>query len=152
MKASGGSSFVLPSVPTNNGLGSSGGIGAMKSRGGQGSSGKPALGSSGRKSRGPGVGSLQNRLPPPGSINANSGAGFKSNSGGSLGGSPYGGSSLSKAGAGSLNTNVFNIPKYGGLGGGIGGGIGGGGIGGGLGRAGAGIAGGPLGSAGAANK
>ena len=70
-----------------------------------------------------------------------------------------GGGALSKAGAGSLNTNVFNIPKYKGLSGGIGSGIGGG-IGGGLGG---GIGGGPgrssgigapggLGSAGAGNK
>lgn len=135
-----GSGFALPAV-SNPG----------KSRGGQGSAGKPALGSSGRKSRGPGVSSLQNRLPP--AMNANSGAGFKSGGAGS--GSPYGGSSLGKAGAGSLNTNVFNIPKYGALGGGLGGGIGGsygsslgGGIAGGLGRGG----GGPVGSAGAGNK
>ena len=68
------------------------------------------------------------------------------------------GSSLSKAGAGSLNTNVFNIPKYSGLGGGmggagLGGGIGGGlggGIRGGLGRS-SGIGGG-IGSSGSGNK
>jgi len=67
-------------------------------------------------------------------MNANSGAGFSSKS--PYGGAPLGSggqSSLSKAGAGSLNTNVFNIPKYTGLGGGIGGGIGGGGYRGGLG-------------------
>lgn len=63
-------------------------------------------------------------------------------------------SSLGKAGASSLNTNIFNIPKYNGLGGGIGGGIGGGrggglggGIGGGIGSSGIGSSGG-LGSAG----
>ena len=77
-------------------------------------------------------------------MNANSGAGFSSKSpyqaSGAAAAQP---SSLSKAGAGSLNTNIFNIPKYTGLGGGIGGGSGigggrggglGGGIGGGLGR------------------
>ena len=72
-------------------------------------------------------------------MNANSGAGFSSKSpyqaSGAAAAQP---SSLSKAGAGSLNTNIFNIPKYTGLGGGIGGGIGGGrgggGIAGGLGR------------------
>ena len=55
-------------------------------------------------------------------MNANSGAGFNSKS-------PYqasGPSNLSKAGAGTLNTNVFNIPKYTGLGGGMGSGMGGG--------------------------
>ena len=50
---------------------------------------------------------------------------------------------MSRAGAGSLNTNIFNIPKYTGLSGGIGsnglgggirGGGPGGGVGGGLGR------------------
>ena len=74
-------------------------------------------------------------------MNANSGAGFSSKSpyqaSGAAAAQP---SSLSKAGAGSLNTNIFNIPKYTGLGGGIGGGSGigggrgGGGIAGGLGR------------------
>jgi len=46
-----------------------------------------------------------------------------------------------------LNTNVFNIPKYGagGLGGGIGGGIGGGGLGGGIGAYGSGSLGGGIG-------
>ena len=62
-------------------------------------------------------------------MNANSGAGFSSKSpyqatgSGAAAAQP---SSLSKAGAGSLNTNIFNIPKYTGLGGGIGSGIGGG--------------------------
>ncbi len=75
-------------------------------------------------------------------MNAGAGAGYSSKSPYQASGSPgMGGSSLSKAGAGSLNTNVFNIPKYTGLSGGIGGGLGGGirsglggGIGGGLGR------------------
>lgn len=99
---------------------------------------------------------------PQANLNANSGAGFSSKS-------PYSGaaaykptsgigaaSGLAKAGAGSLNTNVFNIGKYGGMGGGMGGGIGGGmgggiggGIGGGLGRSsGIGSSGGGIGSAG----
>lgn len=84
------------------------------------------------KSRGPGISSLKNRIPPiVGNNNSSvSGAGYNSQL-------PYKGPV-----AASLNTNVFNIPKYGsgsGLGGGIGGGIGsygsglGGGIGGGIG-------------------
>ena len=137
---------------------SSGGIGGLKSR--QGSNHQ--LGSSGSQARhsraGPGVSSL-NRLPNV--MNANSGAGYSSKS-------PYqskgagtnlpgvsGAGALSKAGAGSLNTNVFNIPKYTGLSGGIGGGIGGG-LGGmrsgGLGRSSGIGASGGLGSAGAGNK
>ena len=84
-------------------------------------------------------------------MNANSGAGFNSKSpygAPPLGSGGPGQSSLSKAGAGSLNTNVFNIPKYNGLGGGIGGGMGGGGYRGGLGGGiggGSGIGGGGIG-------
>ena len=83
------------------------------------------------RSKGPGISSLKNRIPPVvGNNNSSvSGAGFNSQM-------PYKGPA-----AGSLNTNVFNIPKYGassGLGGGIGGGSGGGigssyGLGGGIG-------------------
>jgi hypothetical protein len=79
-----------------------------------------------RSSKGPGISSLKNRIPPiVGNNNSSvSGAGFNSQM-------PYKG-----PGGASLNTNVFNIPKYGSGGlGGIGGGIGstsgiGGGIGG----------------------
>ena len=91
-----------------------------------------------KQSRGPGVSSLNsgNGIPKIGNNNSSvAGAGFKNNNVGSLSSKgPYmgadrgpGSSSLAKAGAGSLNTNVFNIPKYGqgGLGGGIGGGLGG---------------------------
>ena len=80
-------------------------------------------------SRGPGVSSLNNKIPPIGSSGqSGSGAGFSSKS-------PYG---QPTGGQGAkLNTNVFNIPKYGsgGLGGGIGGigAYGQGGLGGGLG-------------------
>ena len=92
-------------------------------------------------------------------MNANSGAGYNSKSpyqskgaGSSLPGvSGAGGGALSKAGAGSLNTNVFNIPKYTGLSGGIGGGLGGMRSGG-LGRSSGIGASGGLGSAGAGNK
>ena len=84
---------------------------------------------------------MKNRIPPVvGNNNSSvSGAGFNSQL-------PYKGPA-----AASLNTNVFNIPKYGsgnGLGGGIGGGIGGGmgsygsGLGGGIGGIGGGIGGG----------
>lgn len=68
--------------------------------------------------KGPGISSLKNRIPPiVGNNNSSvSGAGFNSNQ-------PYKGPA-----AGGLNTNVFNIPKYGS--GGIGGGIGGGSYGG----------------------
>ena len=129
-----GSTLNLPAVSNNN-------VGLLKSRGQGTSGGGGALGSSGsqaRRSRGPGVSSLT-RAPQIG-MNANSGAGFSSKS--PYGAPPLGsggaGSNLGKAGASSLNTNVFNIPKYTGLGGGIGGGGYrgglGGGIGGGLGR------------------
>lgn len=67
---------------------------------------------------------MKNRIPPVvGNNNSSvSGAGFNSQM-------PYKGPA-----AASLNTNVFNIPKYGSGGlGGIGGGIGGSGIGGGIG-------------------
>lgn len=85
----------------------------------------------GRKSRGPGVSSLNAaRIPTLANSNSNVGAGYKAASvayGGQpakpiLGGGPVG--SLSSG-------NVFNIPKYGS--GGLGGGIGGGGLGGGIG-------------------
>lgn len=88
----------------------------------------------GRKSRGPGVSSL-NAGRIPAILNSNSavsGAGFKGASAayGSTGAKPIlGGGAVSSINSG----NVFNIPKYGsgGLGGGIGGaGIGGAGIGG----------------------
>lgn len=83
-------------------------------------------------------------------MNAGSGAGYNSKS-------PYQGAGIGKPaaptdGQGSLNTNVFNIPKYSGLGGGIRGGLGGG-IGGGLGRSsGIGGIGGGIGSSGSGNK
>ena len=84
--------------------------------------------SRGRQSRGPGVSSLHRQ---PVNNSSSGAAGFNSSS------SPYQappknpasrqGSNSNKPGA--LNTNVFNIPKYGqgGLGGGIGGGMGSGG-------------------------
>jgi hypothetical protein len=74
--------------------------------------------------KGPGISSLKNRIPPVVANNNSSvsGAGFNSQM-------PYKG-----PGANSLNTNVFNIPKYGSGGlGGIGGGIGSTGLGGGIG-------------------
>ena len=84
-------------------------------------------------SRGPGVSSLtnSNKVPPIGNNNSSvAGAGFNSRS-------PYAdgvGPNAPKP-KGSLNTNVFNIPKYGmgGLGGGIAGSYGSGGLGGGIG-------------------
>ena len=110
--------------------------GAMLSRGKQASSGggdkilsRGGGSKGGRASRGPGVSSLNNRIPPIGNNNSSvAGAGFNSkspyNSSG-IGSSGKGGG-MGKASGSNLNTNVFNIPKYGagGLGGGIGGGIG----------------------------
>lgn len=112
------------------------------------SRGKPTLGTGDDSShreeqaksrKGPGISSLKNRMPPVvGNNNSSvSGAGFNSQM-------PYKGPA-----AASLNTNVFNIPKYGssGLGGGIGGGIGGSyGLGGGIGSNLGGGIGGQLGS------
>lgn len=127
----------------------------------------PAGSSAGRRSRGPGVSSL-NPAPKIGNNNSSvSGAGFKNNAAPSIGAKPYIGSSSGsgmgglgdRSGSGvgnraaSLNTNVFNIPKYGQ--GGLGGGMGG--IGGGIGSLGGGIGsmggmGANLGSAGSNNK
>ena len=76
----------------------------------------------GRKSRGPGVSSLNGGMMPKiGGINSSGGAGYKAAA------AAYGGPSSQKPILGSGSTlnsgNVFNIPKYGsgGLGGGIGG-------------------------------
>lgn len=83
----------------------------------------------GRKSRGPGVSSLQaGRIPASivNNTNSASGAGFNAAK------QAYGGGDrkpMLGGGASGINSgNVFNIPKYGsgGLGGGIGGGLGGG--------------------------
>ena len=94
------------------------------SRGKQSSSGAGNDSRAGRVSRGPGVSSLNNnKIPPIGNTNSSvAGAGFNSKN-------PY-----NQGPTGGLNTNVFNIPKYGsgGLGGGIGA-YGSGGLGGGIG-------------------
>jgi hypothetical protein len=85
----------------------------------------------GRKSRGPGVSSLNAaRIPTLANSNSNVGAGYKGAA------AVYGGQPakpiLGAGPVGSLSSgNVFNIPKYGS--GGLGGGIGGGGLGGGIG-------------------
>ena len=80
------------------------------SRGKQSSSGGGNNSRAGRVSRGPGVSSLnsQGKIPPLGGGSSVAGAGFNSKS-------PYGesgGAAASKP-KGQLNTNVFNIPKYG---------------------------------------
>lgn len=105
------------------------------------------LSAAGRKSRGPGISSLNaGRIPSLG-MNSGAGTGFKAAS------VAYGGLPATNntkpvlgGGAGGINSgNVFNIPKYGsGLGGGIGGG---GGLGGGIGAGyGSGSLGGGIGS------
>ena len=96
------------------------------SRGKVGSSTNEPIGSSAgisnkrKQNRGPGVSSLNTRAPP---INNSAGSGFNNNlspyapSGSGHGNrqnaSRQGGNSLGKGNGSSLNTNVFNIPKYG---------------------------------------
>ena len=114
--------MVLPAL---NQTKSGAAYGQIKSRGKMApSSNGNSMGSQhGRKSRGPGVSSLNGGIMPKiGGVGSSvSGAGFKAGS------SVYGGPSSQKPilGSGSnINSgNVFNIPKYGsgGLGGGIGG-------------------------------
>ena len=76
----------------------------------------------GRASRGPGVSSLNpnNKIPPLGN-NSRVGAGYNSNQSNPYALKPLGSGASGTSGAGtgakkagsSLNTNVFNIPKYG---------------------------------------
>ena len=88
------------------------------SRGKQGSSGTDAVSRGGvqKKSRGPGISSLNNagmnavQSPYAPSIQNNPGS--RPNPG-SKGGQNPGSKGGRASGSGSLNTNVFNIPKYG---------------------------------------
>lgn len=100
----------------------------MKSRGNKPPQSKEGMRSGGltggRRSRGPGVSSLNSGQYKQGNNNSSvSGAGFKAAA------AVYGKQPMLSGNSGGLNSNnVFNIPKYGG--GGLGGGIGGSGIGG----------------------
>lgn len=129
----GGKDFALPNLQQNKAYG------AMMSRGG----GNEPIGSSGGSkqqrrniNKGPGVSSLNSRAPAIGGGPISSSPYAPGSSGtGNRQNQSRGGGSLAKAGGSSLNTNVFNIPKYGqgGLGGGMGGMGGGSGLGGGIG-------------------